>query len=248
MLEICIDSVESAIAAAKGGADRLELCAALSEGGITPSAGLYRAVRNHFEGPIMFMIRPRGADFLYTEAEFEAMKYDIDMAKQLGASGIVLGLLLANGHIDVARTAELVQRARPLEVTFHRAFDMAKDAEAALEALITIGVDRVLTSGQAVGVYEGRERLKSLVRQADGRILVMPGAGITPANFAEVIATIGAAEYHAAALGWQDSGMQYRNDSPAMGDPDRSEYRWQVCDASQVRQLKTILDNQHIST
>ncbi len=241
ILEICIDSVESAIAAARGGADRLELCAALSEGGITPSVGLYRAVRAHFEGPIMLMIRPRGADFLYTEAEFEVMKHDIDMAKTLGVEGVVLGLLTAAGGIDVVRTAELVERARPLKVTFHRAFDMVVDAGRALEELIAIGVDRVLTSGQEVGVYEGRHRLAQMVAQAGDRILIMPGAGITPGNFAEVIQTIGAAEYHAAALGWQESGMQYRNVAPAMGDPERSEYRWQACDAGQVQQLKKIL-------
>lgn len=242
LLEICIDSVESAIAAAQGGADRLELCAALSEGGITPSVGLYRAVRAHFDGPIMFMIRPRGADFLYSDAEFEAMKHDIDMAKALGVEGIVLGLLTAEGEVDIAKTAELVERARPLEVTFHRAFDMTKDAEKALEDLIQIGIDRVLTSGQAAGVYEGKERLARLIRQAGDRILIMPGAGITPENFAEVIETIGAKEYHAAALGWQQSGMTYHNPEPFMGDPERSEYKWPVCDAEEVRRLKGILE------
>lgn len=241
LLEICVDSVESAIAAARGGADRLELCAALSEGGITPSVGLYHAVRAHFKGPIMFMIRPRGADFLYSNAEFEAMKHDIDMAKTLGVEGIVLGLLTASGEVDAPRTAELVARAKPMEVTFHRAFDMTKDAVEALETLIDIGIDRVLTSGQAKGVYEGKERLTQLVQQAGARIQIMPGAGITSENFAEVIQTVGAQAYHASALGWQTSGMTYHNQTPSMGDPDRSEYRWPVCDAEKVQLFKEIL-------
>jgi copper homeostasis protein len=241
LLEICVDSVESAIAAARGGADRLELCAALREGGITPSVGLYRAVRAHFEGPIMLMIRPRGADFLYSDAEFEAMKHDIDMAKELDVAGIVLGLLTADGEVDTRRTSELVARAKPLEVTFHRAFDMTHDAAKALETLIEIGIDRVLTSGQAKGVSEGMDRLAQLVQQAGDRIRVMPGAGIRVENFAEVIQTTRAKEYHASALGWQTSGMTYHNDAPSMGDPDRSEYRWPACDPEKVRHLKEIL-------
>lgn len=240
-LEICIDSVESAIAATHGGADRLELCTALGEGGLTPSVGLYHEVRRHFKGPLMFMIRPRGGDFLYSNAEFEVMKREVNMAKELGADGIVLGLLTTYGEIDSKRTAELVSMAQPLEVCFHRAFDMVENAAEALEILIELGVDRVLTSGQASGVYPGRKRLAQLVKQAGDRITVMPGAGINPDNFAEIIRTVGAREYHASAKGWQESKMIYRNAVPAMGEANRSEYRWGVCDEEKVRQLKSIL-------
>ncbi len=148
LFECCVDSVDGAVAAEQGGADRVELCAALIEGGLTPSAGSIAFARERLKIPIHVMIRPRGGDFLYSTSELEVMRRDIDTAKRLKADGVVLGVLDADGRIAGERTRELTERARPLSVTFHRAFDMASDPRLALEELIAVGVDRVLTSGQ----------------------------------------------------------------------------------------------------
>src|SRR5438445_9519302 len=148
IIAVCVDSVESAMAAEAGGAERVELCDNLMEGGTTPSAGAVAAARKKLEIKFHVIIRPRGGDFCYSDVEFEVMKRDVEFAKQLGADGIVIGILLPDGAIDVTRTRELIDIARPMSVTFHRAFDMTRDAFAALETLIDLGIDRILTSGQ----------------------------------------------------------------------------------------------------
>jgi len=219
IVEVCVGSAEGAIAARAAGADRVELCADLVEGGITPSLATVRIVRERTEAGLMVMIRPRGGDFLYSDLEYEVMQRDVDIMKQAGVDGVVLGILCKDGSIDVARTARLVEHARPLQVTFHRAFDMTPDPEAALEALVTTGADRLLTSGQADDVSEALDVVARLVAQAGDRIRVMPGAGVTEANARDVIERTGAREIHFAALVTRPSGMEFHNPTCTMGAP-----------------------------
>ena len=197
IIEICLESSESVIAAEKGGADRVELCSDLFEGGCTPSFGVFKAARNNAKSiKINVMIRPRGGDFCYSDIEFEAMMEDVRLFKEHGADGIVFGILTPDGQIDVERSKRIIELAKPLPVTFHRAFDMTRDAFLSLETLIELGVDRVLTSGQEATVPEGADLLKELVDRAGDRIIVMPGCGITERNFEKMKRIIGAKEYH----------------------------------------------------
>lgn len=235
-VEICVDSVESALAAERGGADRVELCDNLFEGGTTPSAGCIRVARQRLKLGLQVMIRPRGGDFLYSETEFEVMREDVAVAKELGADGVVFGLLTATGDIDEARTAELIALARPMNVTFHRAFDVCRDAAAGLEALVRLGVDRVLTSGQEASCVEGLEMLAALQRQAGDRIIVLAGGGLTPRNVGRVVASTGVAEVHLSARSTIESGMQYRNPRVPMGGTLRPpEFSRKATDEAQVR-------------
>ena len=183
--EVCVESVEAAVAAEQGGAHRVELCADLLEGGITPSAGTIALARARLGIRLHVLIRPRGGDFCYSDTELDIMRHDIATARALGADGVVLGVLLPDGTVDAARTAELMAAARPLSVTFHRAFDVTRDPYEALEALIALGVDRVLTSGQESSALEGLDTLAALVQQAGDRIAVMPGGGIRAAQRGE---------------------------------------------------------------
>lgn len=235
-IEICIDSVESAVAAEKGGAKRLELCQNLFEGGTTPSCGLIDAVVKAVKIPVFVIIRPRGADFCYSEAEFGVMCADTLIAREFGASGIVTGVLKSNGTIDRVRMKQLMTIARPLPVTFHRAFDVTRDPAEALETLIDLGVERVLTSGQERTVLEGSDVLVALIRQARGRIVVMPGGGITDRNFARIRALTGAKEYHLSASGPVNSAMVHRNGRVPMGrDLRPPEFAWTRTDAEKVK-------------
>jgi copper homeostasis protein len=197
LVEISVESVERAVAAERGGASRIELCNALELGGVTPSTELMRAARDAVRVPIFAMVRPRGGDFVYSAAEFEQMKQSIEDAREAGMNGVVLGLLLRDGRIDVARTAELARAAAPLPVTFHRAFDESADLFAALEDVVDAGAMRLLTSGGAAIAPEAVARVAELVRRARGRLSVMPGSGITAENAAEIVAATGASEVHA---------------------------------------------------
>ena len=216
LFEICVDSIAGVRAAKDAGAQRVELCADLLEGGITPSRGMIRVARA--VGIRMHVIiRPRGGDFLYDSDEFSVMEADIDAAKEEGADGVVIGLLNADGAIDAARTEKLIRRARPLAVTFHRAFDMTPDPFAALDTLISLGVERVLTSGQEATVLEGLPLLEELTRRGGDRIIVMPGGGITPRNAGRIAAALRPREMHFAALTEEAGGMRYRRDHVFMG-------------------------------
>jgi copper homeostasis protein len=215
--EICVDSVAGVRAAKAAGADRVELCADLMEGGITPSRGMIRRSRTIAGIGLNVMIRPRGGDFLFDDDEFAAMQSDIETAKAEGADGIVIGLLTAAGEVDAARTRELIALARPLSVTFHRAFDMTDEPFRALEALVGLGVDRLLTSGQEASVIEGLPLIIELIERAGNRIIVMPGGGITSRNVNRIVAAAKPRELHFAALEPAASGMRFRRPHVFMG-------------------------------
>ena len=239
-LEICVDSIDSALAAHRGGAHRIELCSSLLEGGLTPSTGFMGAVRTRVSLPVFVMIRPRGGDFLYGDAEFEAMKEDIRTAKSLGANGVVLGLLTEDGRVDVARTRELVQLASPLETTFHRAFDLSADLNQALEDVIATGASRILTSGGEHTAPAGSEQIRKLVEAARSRIVIMAGSGIQSRNLRQVLAATGVNEVHASAKASLAGAMRYQK-NVAMGSGQQSEYTRQVADEEEVRALRKIL-------
>jgi copper homeostasis protein len=207
----------SALAAQAGGAQRIELCASLFEGGITPSAAAIEVARQQLAIDINVMIRPRGGDFLYSDLEFAIMQRDIEIAKAIGVNGVVLGLLTAGGEIDQERTKVLVDLARPLSVTFHRAFDMVAGSRRALDTLIDLGIDRVLTSGLETSALEGAETIAELIRQAGGRIIAMPGGGINDRNIAKIVQLTGATEVHMSGRSAQESQMRHRNTRISLG-------------------------------
>lgn len=238
IIEVCIDSVESAIASEQGGANRVELCDNLLEGGTTPSAGAIALARQRIGITLQVMIRPRGGDFCYSELELAIMRHDIAVAKELGADGVVFGMLTPEGDIDVAQTRELIALARPLNVTFHRAFDMARDPYAALDTLIELGADRVLTTGQEPSVIEGLDLVADLVRRAAGRIIVMPG-GAAAHQLPKLIAATGAREYHMLATHTVQSPMRFRNERVYMGGTLRPpEYSREVIDPAAIRRFR----------
>lgn len=238
IIEVCVDSVESAMAAEQGGADRVELCDNLLEGGTTPSAGTIELARKNLDLGLQVMIRPRGGDFCYSDIEFEIMQRDIDMAKNLGADGVVFGILKTDGSLDMERSAVLVELSQPLSVTFHRAFDVSRDAHQSLEDLISLGMDRVLTSGQAFSVLEGLDLIAELVQIAGDRIIIMPGGG-TERNVQKVVETTGVKEIHVIASKTVESDMIFRNHQVYMGGELRSpEYSHLITDQAAVKWLR----------
>lgn len=236
-IETCANSVESALAAQAGGAARVELCSALVEGGITPSAAMIELARVRLHIGLHVLVRPRGGDFCYDDTEFTVMKRDIAFCKQAGADGVVIGILHADGRVDTARTSELIAAARPMSVTFHRAFDMTVDAFRALDDVLALGVERLLTSGQRGSAVEGKELIAELVRRAGDRLIVMPGAGINEGNIRELIAATGAREYHLSGQKKIASRMAYRNPHVFMGVPGLPEYEIGVTDAERIRRV-----------
>lgn len=213
VLEIACFDIDSAIKAAAAGADRIELCDNAAEGGTTPSYGILKRIKELVSIPVFPIIRPRGGDFLYSDEEFKTMLYDVQMCKDLGFTGVVLGLLKSNGTVDIQRTEQLVKAADNMDVTFHRAFDRAVDPFDALEAAIYCGCKRILTSGQVPNAYEGKELIKELIEQAEHRIVIMPGSGVRSSNIAELATYTGATELHSSARKLQPSAMQYTKES-----------------------------------
>jgi copper homeostasis protein len=210
-LEICAFNLASALVAQEAGADRIELCASPEEGGTTPSAGIITTARESLHTALYPIIRPRGGDFLYSEEEFRAMLRDVEHCKRVGCNGVVLGILLADGSIDKQRCARLVEAAYPLGVTFHRAFDWTANPFEALEDIISIGCERILTSGQKPVAMEGAELIDQLVGAADDRISIMPGSGVRSSNIAALAEATGASEFHTSARLRQASHMDYVN-------------------------------------
>jgi copper homeostasis protein len=236
-VEICVDSVESAMAAERGGAKRIELCADLLEGGTTPSSGLIAMVRRCIGIGMFVMIRPRGGDFSYTAHEFEVMQQDIRNARELGADGIILGVLDERAQVDVPRTRHLVELANPLPVTFHRAIDMTPDPKAALEDVVETGAARVLTSGGAAKVTEGISVVASMVQAARGRVQVMPGGGVTPETVVSVAEATGATEFHASLRTARPSPVEFHRGDVQMGEIRDREYLRFVVEEENVRAL-----------
>ncbi len=246
LIEACVDSVESALAAAKGGAKRVELCAALLEGGLTPSAGAIAITREKIDIGLHVIIRPRGGDFLYTGLEQDVMLRDIDTAKAEGADGVVIGILDAEGRVDVSRTGELVECARPMSVTFHRAFDMTREPFAALETLVGLGVDRILTSGQEESAMAGLDFLRELVERAGERVVIMPAGNIHESNVTKIANETRAKELHVTGFKDVDSAMAFRNPRVYMGGLLRPpEYTRSVTDAGNIGNLVRLAEGRH---
>lgn len=217
-IEICANSVESAVKAQEGGAYRVELCAGIPEGGTTPSFGDIRMARQLLQKTkLHVIIRPRGGDFLYSKLELDIMLHDIKVARQLGADGVVFGCLTAEGNVDVPAMKMLMNAVGDMSVTFHRAFDMCKNPQEALEQIISLGCNRILTSGQEPNAVKGIPLLKELVKQADGRIIIMPGCGVNPSNILQIAEETGASEFHFSGRSTYESGMIYRNPKVSMG-------------------------------
>ncbi len=217
LIEICVEGIDGLAAAQAAGADRAELCASLVEGGLTPSMGVVRQSLRIATIPFHVIIRPRGGDFLYSELEYLTMLDDVRTCRELGVAGVVFGCLTADGRIDEARMTELTEAARPMQVTCHRAFDMTRDPEEAIEALVRCGVDRVLTSGQRDTGVEGIPILKRTHDAARGRIKIMACGALDESNIAAVLKGSGADEAHFAAPQTVPSGMRYRNPNVGMG-------------------------------
>lgn len=236
VLEIASNSVASALAAQQGGADRIELFDNLAEGGTTPSFASIALAREQLKIPLFVLIRPRPGDFHYDALERELMLRDIQQCRALGCDGVVIGALDAEGNVDVPLCRELMQAAGSMQVTFHRAFDAARDLSAALEDVISLGCQRVLSSGGQASAEAGAEVLAALVRQAAGRISVMAGAGIRPGNIAAVAKATGCVELHASAKGTRRSDMRFQNPALVGLAPD-----WVATDADEVAALRAAL-------
>jgi copper homeostasis protein len=238
LIEVCVDSVASAMAAERGGAARVELCSSLLEGGVTPSAGMIEAIRAKISIGLQVIIRPRGGDFCYGEEEIEIMSRDIATAKDLGANGVVLGILDTDGNVNVPRTRELVELARPLNVTFHRAFDMSADLFRAFEKVLATGAERLLTSGGEPTCLQGADTIARLVKAARGRITIMAGGGIGHSEAVTLIERTGVTEIHVGLSSPVASPMLFRNPRVSMGKvPGREYERTQVLEEN-VRKLE----------
>ncbi len=237
IVEICANSVESAINAQKGGASRVELCAGIPEGGTTPSYGEILTARKLLDKTRLHVIvRPRGGDFLYSPLEEEIMAHDISMAHYIGADGIVLGCLTADGEVDVRMMKRLLREACGMNVTFHRAFDMCRNPFEALEQIIDLGITRILTSGQAANAEKGIPLIKQLIEKAAGRIIIMPGCGVNYNNISKIANETGAKEFHLSARSVVESGMKHRNANVSMGGTVCiDEYSREVTDVEKVK-------------
>ncbi|WP_068472214.1 copper homeostasis protein CutC [Saccharicrinis aurantiacus] len=240
-LEVSTYNIEGVKAALKLGVDRLELCNNIKEGGTTPSAGFVKAAIETGHPDIFIIVRPRGGDFLYSDSEFEVIKSDIELAKLLGVHGVVSGVLNADGSIDIKRTKELVELARPMKFTFHRAFDMSNDPKKALDDLIEIGVDIVLSSGMEDTAVEGRKTLQQMIQQANNRITVLVGSGVNASNIAQLQKETGATEFHMSAVKEIKSEMEFFNHRLNMGNVESEEYSKLTVDTEKITAALSVI-------
>lgn len=242
-LEICAADIESVRAAEAAGAQRVELCSALAEGGVTPSAGFIAEARKSRDLGLMVLIRPRGGDFVYSPEEVDCMVADIATCALLGADGVVIGALTPDGEVDMPGCRRMIAAAGSMSVTFHRAFDMTRDPARALEDIITLGCDRILTSGQALSAPEGAPMLRRLRELAAGRIRIMAGAGVKSTNLAALLRDAHPDEVHASASAMKASAMRFRRTDVKMGAPDSDEFARKSTDEAEVRALVGIIAN-----
>lgn len=241
ILEACVDSVQSAIAAEKGGAQRVELCGNLVIGGTSPGAALFRQVREHTDLKIRVLLRPRFGDFCYDEYEYERMKEDTALYRDLGADGIVTGILKPDGDLDIEKMKELIEIAGDMDVALHRAFDVCRNPRKMLEEAVNLRIRTILTSGQKNSAWEGRELIKELVEQSAGRIEILAGAGISPETIEKLVPYTGTLSYHMSGKVIMDSRMEYRKEGVSMGFPGFGEYEiWQT-DAENIRRAVEVL-------
>jgi len=241
-IEIATTDFTTTEAAVKGGADRIELCSAISEGGLTPSFGLLKQCREKFSLPVFPIVRPRSGDFLYSDDEFEIIRRDVLLCKQLNCDGVVIGFLKKDGSIDRKRTEQMVTLAYPMEVTFHRAFDRCKEPFEALEEIIEAGCQRILTSGQQLKAEDGIELISQLIERAKERIIIMPGGGIKPDNIKSIAEKTGAVEFHGALRNSIETKMEFKNEVfAAVGD-----YTNAWINAEEVKALRKALQETQV--
>lgn len=242
LLEICTDSVESAVRAQEGGADRIELCSGLVIGGLSPSPAMFRQIRMYTDLKIRVLLRPRFGDFCYDKYEFLTLKEEVEMFRDLGADGVVIGCLRPDGTLDLEQMEELVKAAGNAGITMHRAFDVCRDPYETMEQCISLGIDTILTSGQKSSAWEGRELLADLEKAAAGRIAILAGAGIGPSVIEKLASYAGIHSFHMSGKKVIDSRMSFRREGVPMGIPGFSEFEiWQT-DAEEVKSARTVLD------
>ncbi len=247
LLECCVDTVEAAVTASENGADRLELCANLLIGGTTPDINLFYRVKKAVASKgtkINVLLRPRFGDFCYSDEEFKILLADVQLFREAGADGVVIGVLKADGSLDMERMQLLMEAAGDLPVTLHRAFDVCRDPWEALAAAKELGISTILTSGQKATALEGLELIKELVKKSDG-ITIMPGSGVKSSNLPQLLSS-GAKAYHASAKKTVDSPMTYRKEGVPMGLPMVSEFTLWACDGDEVKSLKNVLASAEI--
>ncbi|SHJ97925.1 copper homeostasis protein CutC [Paramaledivibacter caminithermalis] len=242
ILEVCVDSYTSMVTAKSAGADRIELCSALNIGGLTPSYGLMKKAKEIEDIEVFVMIRPRCGDFLYDDNEFETMKQDINIVKQMGFDGIVTGILLRDGRIDIDRMKELVKIASPLKVVFHRAFDDAKNPMEDIPRLIEIGVCRILTSGQRANALEGANYIAKVQKKFGDSITIMPGCGVNADNIEQIYEITKCTHYHLSGKVNVGSQMEYRECIKRMGTPE-TEFVVERADYNLIKKVRDIIDN-----
>jgi copper homeostasis protein len=243
LCEIVVYNIESALRAQEGGADRIELCGNPGEGGTTPSYGIIEAVRQNVSIDLYVMIRPRGGDFCYSNYDFHCMKRDIVQCQKISVDGIAFGILNPDGTIDKKRCKEIIDKARPLKVTCHRAFDMTRDPFEALEDCIEVGFDRILISGQQPQAVKGINLISELIKKANGRIVIMPGSGVNEETVSEIVGKTKSKEIHFSATAFRDSAMTFRNTNiSGMGSDDGSEFKLRTVDPQRVKAIRALAE------
>ena len=234
--------MESAIAAQRGGADRIELCSALTIGGLSPDSALYKNVRRHTDLPVRVLLRPRAGDFCYSSYEFEVLCDEVREYRKLGADVVVIGCLTPDGQIDTGRMDQLCSLAGDMDITFHRAFDMVRDAHEALEQIRRLGITTVLTSGLSASVERGKDTICSLIESAGDDVQIMPGGGVTEKNIGRLASELGAKAFHMSAKTLVNGNMTYRNPQVSMGIEDTSEFTLWRADEEKIRAARRALD------